>query len=73
MVMRTDPWNTRSAVSRWAQIFERSRFALADGSCGLFAMTSRRLVGTAYRRIRACLKALIERIDLTNFPGSCCG
>jgi hypothetical protein len=73
MVMRTDPWNTRSAVSRWVHVFERSRLALAGGSCGLFATTSRRLVGTAYRRIRAYLKALIERIDLTNFPGSCCG
>jgi hypothetical protein len=57
MVMRTYPWNTRSTVSRWAQAFERSRLALAGGSCGLFAMTSRRLVGTAYRRIRAYLKA----------------
>jgi hypothetical protein len=36
-------------------------------------MTSRRLVGTAYRRIRAYLKALIERIGLPHFPGSCCG
>jgi hypothetical protein len=73
MVTRTDPWNTRSTVNRGAHVFERSRLALAGGSCGLFAMTSGRLVGTAYRRIRACLKALIERIDLTNFPGSCCG
>jgi hypothetical protein len=32
-----------------------------------------RLVGATYRRIRARLKALIEQIDLTNFPGSCCG
>jgi len=73
MVMRTYPWNTRSAVSRWAHVFERSRLALAGGSCGLFAMTSRRLVGTAYRPIRACLKAPIERIGLPHFPGSCCG
>jgi hypothetical protein len=73
MVMRTYPWNTRSTVSRWAHVFERSRLALAGGSCGLFAMTSRRLVGTAYRRIRAYLKALIERIGLPHFPGSCCG
>ena len=32
-----------------------------------------RLVGAGSLRIRAYLKALIERIDLTNFPGSCCG
>jgi hypothetical protein len=69
MVVRIDPWNTRPTVSKWAHVFERSRLALAGGSCGLFAMTSRRLVGTAYRRIRACLKALIGRIDLSNFPG----
>ena len=73
MVMRTYPWNTRTTLSRWAHAFERSRLASAGGSCGLFAMKSRRLVGTAYRRIRASLKALIERIDLSNFPGSCCG
>jgi hypothetical protein len=36
-------------------------------------MITSRFVGTAYRRIRAYLKALIARIDLTNFPGSCCG
>ena len=36
-------------------------------------MTNWHLFGTAYRRIRAYVKALIERIDLTNFPGSCCG
>lgn len=72
MVMRTDPWNTRPTVSRWAHVLtEQAR--LGWWSCGLFAMTSRRLVGTAYRRIRACLKTLIDRIDLTNFPGSCCG
>ena len=73
MVTRTDRWSIRITVSRSAHVFERSRLALAGGSCGLFAMTSSRLVGTAYLRIRACLKALIERIDLTNFPGSCCG
>jgi hypothetical protein len=73
MVVRIAPWNTRSTVSKWAHVFERSRPALAGGSCGLFAMKSRRLVGTACRRIRACLKALIERVDLSNFPGSCCG
>jgi len=36
MIMRTDPWNTRSTVSRWAHVFERSGLALAGGSCGLF-------------------------------------
>jgi hypothetical protein len=32
-----------------------------------------RFIGIGYRRIRARLKALIDQIDLTNFPGSCCG
>lgn len=32
-----------------------------------------RLIGAGYRRIRVRLKALIEQIDRTNFPGSCCG
>jgi hypothetical protein len=36
MVMRSDPWNTRSSVSRWAHLFERAGLALAGGSCGLF-------------------------------------
>ena len=32
-----------------------------------------RFVATRVRRIRAYLKALFDRIDLSNFPGSCCG
>ncbi len=32
-----------------------------------------RFVVTRLRRIKARLKALIEGIDLSNFPGSCCG
>jgi hypothetical protein len=36
-------------------------------------MTPILFVGIRYRRIRAYLKALIARIDLPNFPGSCCG
>ena len=32
-----------------------------------------RFVATRFRRIRARLRALIEQIDVTNFPGSCCG
>jgi hypothetical protein len=36
MIMRTDPWNTRTTVNRWAHVFERSGLALAGGSCGLF-------------------------------------
>jgi hypothetical protein len=35
--------------------------------------TIARIIGDGCCRIRARLKALIERIDLTNFPGSCCG
>jgi hypothetical protein len=36
MIVRSDPWNTRSTVSRWAHVFERSGLALAGGACGLF-------------------------------------
>ena len=36
MVKRSAPWNTRSTISRWAHVVERSGLALAGGSCGLF-------------------------------------
>ncbi len=36
MIMRSDPWNSRSTVSRWAHVLERSGLALAGASCGLF-------------------------------------
>ena len=36
-------------------------------------MKIRRFVATRIRRIRARLKVLIDQIDLSNFPGSCCG
>jgi hypothetical protein len=36
MIKRADPWNDRSAISRWAHVFERIGLALAGGSCGLF-------------------------------------
>ena len=36
MIKRADPWNNRSAISRWAHVFERVGLALAGGSCGLF-------------------------------------
>jgi hypothetical protein len=36
MIQRADPWNTRSAISRWAHVIERIGLALAGGSCGLF-------------------------------------
>jgi hypothetical protein len=35
MVMRTDPRNTRSALSKWVHVFERSGLALAGGSRGV--------------------------------------
>jgi hypothetical protein len=31
-----DPWDTRSAISRWAHILERIGLALTGASCGLF-------------------------------------
>ena len=36
MIKRADPWNNRSAISRWAHVVERIGLALAGGSCGLF-------------------------------------
>ena len=36
MIKRADPWNSRSAISRWAHVVERIGLALAGGSCGLF-------------------------------------
>jgi hypothetical protein len=36
MIKRTEPWNTRSAVSRWAHLLERTGLALTGASCGLF-------------------------------------
>ena len=36
-------------------------------------MKIRRFIANRIRRTRARLKALIDQIDLSNFPGSCCG
>jgi hypothetical protein len=36
MIKHADPWDTRSAISRWAHVIERIGLALAGGSCGLF-------------------------------------
>ena len=36
MIERAEPWDGRSAISRWAHIIERIGLALAGGSCGLF-------------------------------------
>lgn len=36
MIKRTDRWDTRSTVSRWAHILERTGLALTGASCGLF-------------------------------------
>ncbi len=36
MVKRSEPWDSRSALSRFAHVFERAGLALAGGSCGLF-------------------------------------
>jgi hypothetical protein len=36
MIKRADPWDARSAISRWAHVIERIGLALAGGSCGLF-------------------------------------
>jgi hypothetical protein len=31
-----EPWDTRSIISRWAHVLERSGLALTGASCGLF-------------------------------------
>jgi hypothetical protein len=36
MIKRTDPWETRSTLSRCTHVLERIGLALAGGSCGLF-------------------------------------
>jgi hypothetical protein len=36
MIKRTEPWNTRSTISRWAHVLERIGLALTGASCGLF-------------------------------------
>jgi hypothetical protein len=36
MIRRTDEWNTRSIIRRWAHVLERIGLALTGGSCGLF-------------------------------------
>jgi hypothetical protein len=36
MIKRAEPWDTRSTISRWAHVLERTGLALTGGSCGLF-------------------------------------
>jgi hypothetical protein len=36
MIKRTEPWDSRSVISRWAHVLERSGLALTGASCGLF-------------------------------------
>jgi hypothetical protein len=36
MIERTEPWNTRSTIGRWAHVIERIGLALTGASCGLF-------------------------------------
>jgi hypothetical protein len=36
MIMRSEPWNSQTAVSKWAHLLERSGLALAGAACGLF-------------------------------------
>jgi hypothetical protein len=36
MIKRTNTWDTRSTVSRWAHVLERTGLALTGASCGLF-------------------------------------
>ena len=36
MIRHREPWNTRSVISRWAHVLERTGLALTGASCGLF-------------------------------------
>ena len=36
MIKRGETWNTRSTISRWAHVLERTGLALTGASCGLF-------------------------------------
>src|ERR1700680_2531942 len=36
MNKRNQPWDTRSTISRWAHVLERTGLALTGASCGLF-------------------------------------
>jgi len=36
MIRRTEMWDTRSTISRWAHVLERTGLALTGASCGLF-------------------------------------
>jgi hypothetical protein len=36
MIKRTEIWDTRSTISRWAHVLERIGLALTGASCGLF-------------------------------------
>ena len=39
MIKRTDPWHTRSTISKWAHVLERIGLALTGAACGLFVAT----------------------------------
>ncbi|HEY5130250.1 MAG TPA: hypothetical protein VIJ35_23695 [Bradyrhizobium sp.] len=36
MIKRTETWDTRSTIGRWAHVLERTGLALTGASCGLF-------------------------------------
>jgi hypothetical protein len=36
MIRRTEMWDSRSTISRWAHLLERTGLALTGASCGLF-------------------------------------
>jgi len=36
MIKRSQPWDNRSTISRWAHVLERTGLALTGASCGLF-------------------------------------
>ena len=36
MIKRSDPWHSRSIISRWAHVLERTGLALTGAACGLF-------------------------------------
>jgi hypothetical protein len=36
MIKRSEPWNSRSAISKWAHVLERTGLALTGAASGLF-------------------------------------
>ena len=72
MIKRTDTWDTRSTISRWAHILERTGLALTGASCGLFVAAHERF--EVLRLPLASISASICRLPLPITACTCrCG